>query len=303
MSMDKGGTGYQYMVDDDFPSDITVLETQSEVQDENFKRADTKDGIYNHHNVFMDLSRAPSPAFACESGKSHGDIPVSVFMAGATEVGEMTFAATSGDVKSGYYLTKNRRILNMIDVVNYNDKERTVYVSAEIEYLPGKAAGYIDTRQERIDPGMCGGESGIAIHPPQGVQKFSVNSTGVVVARDGYMVNMSKSVLIQKPRPLANRCHRGSYPRYVYRCMSKLLDRIALTRPQDGGVNIFLTINGKEVCDSKAEYGGEGHTGKTPDGKDWETIRVTSTCREPIKVVKGDKLYMEAHYDLGLHPS
>jgi hypothetical protein len=72
---------------------------------------------------------------------------------------------------------------------------------------------------------------------------------------------------------------------------------------QDGGLDIFLTINGKEVCDSRAQYGGEGHTGKTPDGHVWETIRVTSTCREPIKVIKGDKLYMEAHYDLGLHPS
>jgi hypothetical protein len=192
--MDKGGTGYQYMVDDDFPSDITVLETKSEVQDEKFQRADLKDGIYNHHNVFMDLSKAPAPAFSCESGKPHGEIPVSVFMAGATEVGEMTFAATSGDVKSGYYLPKNRRMLNMIDVVNYNNVERNVYVSAEIEYLPGKAPGYLEARQERIDPGMCGGESGIAIHPPRGVQKFSVNSTGVVVARDGYMVNMSKSL-------------------------------------------------------------------------------------------------------------
>jgi hypothetical protein len=191
--MDKGGTGYQYMVDDDFPRDIMVLETQSEVQDETFKRADTKDGIYNHHNVFMDLSMPPAGALSCESAKPHMDLPVSVFMAGATEVGEMTFAAVSGDVKSGYYLTNNRRILNMIDVVNYNNKERTVYVSAEIEYLPGKPAGYLDARQERVDPGMCGGESGVSIHPPKGVQKFSVNSTGIVVARDGYILNMSKS--------------------------------------------------------------------------------------------------------------
>jgi hypothetical protein len=65
----------------------------------------------------------------------------------------------------------------------------------------------------------------------------------------------------------------------------------------------LLTINGKEVCNSKAEYGGEGHTSKTADGKVWETIRTTSTCNQPIKVVKGDKLYMEAHYDLDLHPS
>ena len=42
---------------------------------------------------------------------------------------------------------------------------------------------------------------------------------------------------------------------------------------------------------------------KSPDGKVWETIRETSSCDEPVKVKKGDKIYMQANYDLGLHPS
>jgi hypothetical protein len=71
----------------------------------------------------------------------------------------------------------------------------------------------------------------------------------------------------------------------------------------DGGVNLILKINDKLVCDSKAEYGGEGHTSKTSDGKVWETIRATSTCEDPVKVTKGDKVYMQANYDVGLHPS
>jgi hypothetical protein len=71
----------------------------------------------------------------------------------------------------------------------------------------------------------------------------------------------------------------------------------------DGGINIMLKINDKEVCNSKASYGGEGHVTKTPDGRTWETIRETSTCYDPIKVKKGDKIYMQANYDLDLHPS
>jgi len=265
MSMDRGGTSYSWMVDDDFPRDITTLEVSAELQDEKFQRTDTKDGIYNHHIVFMDLSPSPAPAFACEGRAAKMTSP-SVYIAGATEVGNMRFAATKGDIKSGYYLTKDRKVTNMIDVINYNNVERTVYVSAEIEYIPGKAPGYLDARQERVDPGMCGGPNGAAIHPPKGVSKFSVNSTGIVVARDGYLVNIRGHV-------------------------------------HDGGIDILLKVNGKEVCDSTAAYGGEGHTGKTADGRIWETIRTTSTCEDPIKVVKGDKLYMEAHYDVGLHPS
>jgi len=265
ISMDKGGTSYQNLVDDDFPSDITVLETSSEIQDESFKRADPTAGIYNHHNVFMDLSKIPTPAYTCENVKPKSAIPMSVFMAGATERGSINYAATKGDIKTGYYLSKQRQIMNMIDVVNYNNVEKTVYTSSEIEYLPGKVPGYIDTVQQLIDPGTCGGPAGAAIHPPAGVQKFTVNGTSVV-ARDGYMLNI-----------------RGHL--------------------HDGGVNLFLKVNDKVICDSKAEYGGEGHTTKTADGKVWDTIRATSMCEDPIKVKKGDKMYMQANYDVGLHPS
>jgi hypothetical protein len=195
--MDPGGTSYQYLVDDDFPRDVTVLQTFSQVEDENFKRAEISEGIYNHHNVFMDFTKPPPGAFACESGKVPKEAPMSVFMAGATEVGNMTFAAESETIKTGYYLSKGRNMLNMLDVVNYNNVEKTVYITGEIEYLPGKVDGYIDTRQERVDPGLCGGPSGVAIHPPKGVQKFTVNSTGIILARSGYIVNMGTSTQFQ----------------------------------------------------------------------------------------------------------
>lgn len=57
------------------------------------------------------------------------------------------------------------------------------------------------------------------------------------------------------------------------------------------------------VCTSKAAYGGEGHVGETSSGKVWETIRETSTTDNPVKVVKGDKIEMQANYDLDLHPA
>jgi hypothetical protein len=76
-----------------------------------------------------------------------------------------------------------------------------------------------------------------------------------------------------------------------------------LIRNLDGGVNIIVNVNGKQVCDSKALYGGEGHTSKTADGKLWETIRETTVCTDSIKVKKGDKIYIEGSFDLDLHPS
>jgi hypothetical protein len=88
--MDKGGTSYAHMVDDDFPKDITVLSGKSEVQNKDFTRAITKDGIYNHHNVFMELSKSPGNIFGCTTGWARPGMPIAVFTAGATENGTGT---------------------------------------------------------------------------------------------------------------------------------------------------------------------------------------------------------------------
>lgn len=65
----------------------------------------------------------------------------------------------------------------------------------EIEYLPGNAAGYVDTAQQLIDPGTCTGPEGKSIRPPKGLTKFSVNETGILAARDGWVLNMSKLLI------------------------------------------------------------------------------------------------------------
>jgi len=66
---------------------------------------------------------------------------------------------------------------------------------------------------------------------------------------------------------------------------------------------MVLKINNKEVCNSMASYGGEGHVTKGADGKVMESLRETSICAEVIKVSKGDKIAFQANYDLNLHPS
>jgi len=72
----------------------------------------------------------------------------------------------------------------------------------------------------------------------------------------------------------------------------------------DGGTGITLSVNGKEVCDSKAIYGGETGTWKGGEGgKGWATMSGISDCSGPIKIAKGDKLYLQADYDLVKHPA
>ena len=80
----------------------------------------------------------------------------------------------------------------MIDVINYNNEERSIFTSTEFEYLPGKPEGYLHATQQRVDPGICGGPPGAFIHPPKGQSRFSVKSQNIVAIKNGYIVNASR---------------------------------------------------------------------------------------------------------------
>ena len=79
--MDPHGTGYSYLAGDDFPRDVTILEAQSMMVTEDFKRADLADGLYNHHKVFFDLSHKLMPVLHCSSALPKSTLPMAVFMA------------------------------------------------------------------------------------------------------------------------------------------------------------------------------------------------------------------------------
>ena len=70
----------------------------------------------------------------------------------------------------------------------------------------------------------------------------------------------------------------------------------------DGGDALKLFINDKEVCESKATYGGSESTLSGPDGKKWETISAMTECNNPIKIRAGDNLRIVADFDTKLHP-
>jgi hypothetical protein len=64
---------------------------------------------------------------------------------------------------------------------------------------------------------------------------------------------------------------------------------------------MLMAVNSKEVCNSQAVYGGPGLEGKSPDGKPWSTIAHMTKCPD-IEIKQGDKIVMQANYDLDKHP-
>jgi len=192
--MDPHGTGYASLTADDFLYDVTVLSTKSYVADENLKRVDIADGLYNHHNVFLDMTRKPPTLLGC-SGKpaSTSQMGVTVLMGGATEDTANIYTSLDGKYNSGYYIGKNQRMVNWVDVVNYSNQERTVYTISELEYVPGKVKNVKTTHNVVIPVDLCNQKS-VADNPkiPEGKTKFALTGGDIDVLKDGHLVQACK---------------------------------------------------------------------------------------------------------------
>jgi len=197
---------------------------------------------------------------------------MAIFMGAGSEDPTRDYPKTklTSKVKSGFYIGKNDKIQKMVDIVNYHEQERTLYTISEMEYFEGKPEGFVHAQSKILPMGMCDGLGALAannIHPSIGNKKFVLSGKkDIEVIKDGYLV--------------------GTYGHL-----------------HDGGLKMVLTLNGKDVCTSSIVYGGEGHEQVQKDGTVWKTIGKTIGCIDPIRVSKGDKLNMFAHFDFEEHPA
>ena len=269
--MDGGGTGHNFLTDSDFPTDMVLLDAVVEIQDEKFKRLSLKENFYTHHFLAYDTGKPQKASFACENGRPAKYVPVpsSVIFGGAAEDAEAHYGTPRiPGKKTGYHVKKNSPILMNIDVVNYNKGDMNVYASAEMEYIPGRPAEYLDVYPVFVPVTACDPGSMLPgiVQMPKGQSKWSLQSNGIVAAEDSIL--------------------------FLFR-----------GHMHDGGSNVETKVNGKTVCNSRALYGGDGKVGKTSDGKNWETIGDMVTCPDGVVVKKGDKISLNANYDLIAHPA
>jgi hypothetical protein len=192
-SMDPHGTSFNNLAGDDFPRDVTVLQSQSTLLNEDFTKSDIGQGIYNHHNVFFDVSKPMEAVLTCGNEEPKATLGKTVIMAGATEDAILLYTNKGSNLKTGLYISKTDKILIGVDVVNYNKDAKLVYTVSEIEFLEGRPEGTMNTVQQTINIGMCNGMDGLNIRPPQGQEKFSLNGSDITFLRDGYLIQSRES--------------------------------------------------------------------------------------------------------------
>ncbi|KAF2395827.1 hypothetical protein EJ06DRAFT_255790 [Trichodelitschia bisporula] len=188
--------------------------------------------------------------------------PISVFVGQGDEGSGLTFQTKGSTLKSGFYLSAKDQLNMMAEVINYKNVGQDVYITLEYEYIPN-----LPTRpKEYLDVGMGAINvdpcGKVALHPPAD-KPVKYTSLPWDVVGDGYLLDI---------RPHLH----------------------------DGGVNMTFSVNGKVACSSQAVYGGTDG-GAVINGEKWETITAYTPCGDHVAIKKGDKLTMEAWYDLTAH--
>jgi hypothetical protein len=100
--MDVAGTGYNNLVGSDFPRDVLVIDSESQLVNETFEKAILEDGLYNHHITYTDSSKKATPWLACD-GKPVAELSGSFFMgAGSEDIRDKYSPANGKSVKYGF---------------------------------------------------------------------------------------------------------------------------------------------------------------------------------------------------------
>jgi hypothetical protein len=179
-------------MDTDFPTDAMILYTELKVMTEDGNRIDIAKGLYNHHAVFFSTSKTKVGDILSCNGRPMRIPTVPTFMGSAAEELQDYFADPKSKIDTGFYLPKGDKILAQIDIVNYKDYDQNVWLVPEIEYIPGKPPGYLDSEKYTLSPNTCdsplGAMAGGFIKPPPGAKKWAINGTDMTFTKDGYIV-------------------------------------------------------------------------------------------------------------------
>ncbi|KAF2425340.1 hypothetical protein EJ08DRAFT_663670 [Tothia fuscella] len=238
------------------------------------KCPDGKWGGFNFGSGTMGAGGTPAAGgMSHGGGMSHSGAPtsptkrqsplagISVFLGQGDDGTAMTYMQKGQKVKAGYYISKSASTNLMTEVINYRNAEQEIFVSLDYEYIPN-----MPTRpKEYLDVGM----GAINVEPcgsqnlkPPLDKAMKYVSQAWDVQGDGFLLDIKPHL-------------------------------------HDGGLDMTFFVNGVQKCTSKAVYGVSGAADL--NGQKWETIGAYTPCLEPIEIKKGDKLTMEANYDLTKH--
>jgi hypothetical protein len=162
---------------------------------EDGSRADVATGVYNHHIAVVDVGKTNILPFDCKwnmtaimegvgsgflatgatmgGAKGHEAVakhalsrlskrqiglpgsPVSQIFGSGDDGSALNYFANEGNFKAGYYIGKNDIMLHTTEVINYKNTSQTIYLTADVEYVPGRPSGWSDAVMGAVSAVGC----------------------------------------------------------------------------------------------------------------------------------------------------
>lgn len=141
-SLDPKGQAFLEILSEGLCYDCYVLTGRVSIKLENGKEAGPTDGIYLHHVVTSDMTKNQDlPVNKCATaGKNMPPLGAEFLAQGDDNLGSANkFTSLDGTANTGFYLSKDAKVMSNIDIVHYNEQNRTVYLGVELEYVPAQA--------------------------------------------------------------------------------------------------------------------------------------------------------------------
>jgi hypothetical protein len=210
ISLDPQGTGWGYLAED-FPTNVTALTSRMFITLEDGQEISNNAGIYNHHALFLDISKGFSSSdLQCGDDKSKF-IPIINSIAGsaADASGQEPWLNTTRPTV-GNFIDASHKVFLTGDLVNYNNETKEVYMVSEMQYVEGKAKGTMETSINIVAVGTCEAKGLLGplglyfLKPPRDQKKWTIKGGGLEIKDDGKL--------------LAVRGHmHGQYWQYIFR--------------------------------------------------------------------------------------
>ena len=185
----------------------------------------------NMGGIMSMLSKSASRASSGETLKKR-QLGVAAFLGGGGSEGSgSAFAAKNTTVKSGVYISPSDKFTFMAELVNYDPKEKPIYLSLDYEWVPGKISGLLDVGMGVMSASSCDNLNGLFIPPKD--RSITYEGAEWTATQNGYFVNFTPHV---------------SYHSLVKPSFKDISILISNPQIHDGGQNVKIFVNSTGSC-------------------------------------------------------
>jgi hypothetical protein len=115
---------------------------------------------------------------------------VAVFVGGGGSAGSgAAFAGKNSDIKTGAFIGETDKFQVSSEIVNYDPKEKEIYISLDFEYVSGKSPGLMNVGMGALSVDDCSAPMGL-FQPPKG-KAVTYKGSEWTMMEDGYFVSFT----------------------------------------------------------------------------------------------------------------